>query len=515
MTGLLIGLLVSQGLWAKAYGGTGFEEPYSMVQTTDGGFAVAGETFSFGAGSNDFLIVKLAPDGSLSWAKTFGGMTDDWKPSMVQTTDGGFAVAGSTLCFGAGSSDLILLKLASDGSLTWARTYGGTSWDEVHSVIQTSDGGFAIAGETYGFAADETDVLVLKLASNGTLTWAKTFGGTGYDGAVASIIQTTDGGFALAVNTSSFSAYADFLVLKLASDGSLTWARTFRGAYNDGPESIIQTSDGGFAIAGWTESSGAGRTDFLVLKLATDGSLTWARTFGGADWDEASSVIQTSDGGFAVVGFTWSFGAGGDDFLMLKLTSDGSLIWARIFGGASRELGHSIVQTSDGGFAIAGHTQSFGAAGDFIVLKIDPNGNYPDCVQGCSPVIGTPSLTTSSPSLGAVCSPTTTSPSPTVTTPTLTVTDACPPSWNEEADLSRPVSGITCSPVPGGALFVSSGDMSIRIYAADGRLEYSGTLVKGQNRITLEAGVYLWQAGECGDAGAPAYPASFGKAVVR
>ncbi|MEO0211596.1 MAG: hypothetical protein ABIN66_07050, partial [candidate division WOR-3 bacterium] len=203
--------------------------------------------------------------------------------------------------------------------ILFAKTYGGASMDRGHSIIWSSDGGYAVAGWTWSFGVGSDDFLVLKLNPDGSLAWARTFGGTASDYAY-SIIQTTDGGYAVAGETWSFaSGYADFLVLKLNPDGSLAWARTFGGTNNDLAFSITQTSDGGYAVAGYTSSFGAGGYDFLVLKLNPDGSLAWARTFGGTNNDLAFSITQTSDGGYAVAGYTSSFGAGGYDFLVLKL----------------------------------------------------------------------------------------------------------------------------------------------------------------------------------------------------
>ncbi len=329
--------------------------------------------------------------------------------------------------------------------------------------------------------------------------FAKTYGkGVGND-YPRSIIQTTDGGFAIAGYTTSFGAGSnDFLVLKLTSDGSLSWARTFGGTGVDDAHSIIQTQDGGFVVAGYTRNFGAGNSDFLVLKLASNGSLSWARTFGGTGVEEAYSFIQTQDGGFAVVGATTSFSAGNSDFLVLKLTSDGSLSWARTFGGTNYDAPYSIIQTQDGGFAVAGPSWSFGAGnGDLIFLKLDQDGNYPypDCVEDCSPAVETFTMNTSTPTVGATCSPSTSSPNPTVNTPSLIITDVCPSVELKEENLSDPQPRITCSPVPGGVLFISPGETPIKIYSADGRLTYSGKLEKGENRINLETGVYLWNAG--------------------
>jgi len=231
-----------------------------------------------------------------------------------------------------------------------------------------------------------------------------------------------------------------------------------------------------------------------LLICALVSQALFAKTFGGTSWDEAYSIVQTSDGGYAVAGETYSFGAGSDDFLVLKLTSSGGLQWAKTFGGPQSEYAWSIVQTSDGGYAVAGRTESFGAgSGDFLVLKLGPDGSYPGCVSDCSPTVSivtptssSPTPTTSSLSLGANCSPT-------VGTPTLTITDACPPAVEESHVL--PGNRLTCSAFSGGLLFNAPADLVINIYSVDGRVAYSGQLQKGKNRISLGRGVYLWQAG--------------------
>jgi len=512
MPGLLIGLLVSQGLWAKTYGGTSDDYACSITQTTDGGFAVAGYSYSFGAGEWDFQVLKLNGGGGLIWAKTFGGTNNEVAYSIIQTTDGGFAVTGYTKSFGAGGADFLVLKLSSSGGLDWARAFGGTGTEEAHSIVQSADGGFAVAGKTNSFGAGDYDLLVLKISSAGAPEWARTFGGANADEAY-SIAQTAEGGFAVTGYTRSFGAGgADFLVLKLSSSGGLDWARTFGGTDADRAHSIIRTTDGGFGVAGYSYSFGAGWEHFLVLRLDDSGNISWARTFGTMNWEEAYSMIQTNDGGFAIGGYTFY---DYDDFLILRLDDSGNLMWARAFGGNYDEDAYSLAQAADGGFALAGETWTFDPLYcDFLILKVGPDGNYPGCVQNYSLTVNTVSPSVSAPSVGADCSPIVSSPTISVGTQSPTIKDVCVPSEVEEG-ICDSRSGIAWFSVPGGALFVSSGDMSIRIYAADGRLAYSGKLEKGQNRITLEAGVYLWMAADCGGTGAPAYPASFGKAVVR
>jgi predicted secreted protein len=207
-------------------------------------------------------------------------------------------------------------------------------------------------------------------------TWARTYGGGGADNA-SSIQQTTDSGFVVAGNTQSFGAGSyDFWVLKLNASGNVQWQKTYGGATTtEIANSIQQTTDGGFAVAGRTFPSPAGGNDFWVLKLDASGNVQWQKTYGDALSEIANSIRQTTDGGFVVAGYTDSFGAGLSDFWVLKLDASGNVTWQKTYGGASGENADSIQQTADGGFVVAGTTQSFGASGDFWVLKLDASGN--------------------------------------------------------------------------------------------------------------------------------------------
>jgi len=221
----------------------------------------------------------------------------------------------------------------------------------------------------------------------------------------------------------------------------------------------------------------------------------FAKTYGGTSSDYAYSITQTTDGGYAIAGNTWSFGAGDGDFLVLKLSASGGLEWARTFGGTAADYTYAITQTADGGYAVAGYTWSFGVGdGDFIVLKMGPEGNYPGCVTDRLPTVGTPNLSTSSPSLATSSPSVGVDCSPSVGTPTPTITNACTPVDVEESDplLGK---GMSCSPVSGGLAFNAPAELGINIYSVDGRVYYSSQLQKGENRITLGQGVYLWIAG--------------------
>jgi uncharacterized delta-60 repeat protein len=363
-------------LAGKFFGGSNDDEAYSIQQTSDGGYIVAGYTNSFGAGYSDFYIIKLDASGNKVWKKTYGGSSDDWARSIQQTSDGGYIVAGETSSFGAGYSDFYIIKLDANGNKVWQKTYGGSSYDVAYSIQQTSDGGYIVAGETYSFGVGGSDFYIIKLDAYGNKIWEKTYGGSSDDYAY-SIQQTSDGGYIVAGDTSSFGAgYYDFYIIKLDAYGNKIWEKTYGGSSDDWASSIQQTRDGGYIVAGGTSSFGAGYYDFYIIKLDASGNKVWEKTYGGSSEDYARSIQQTSDGGYIVAGDTESFGAGYYDFYIIKLDAYGNKIWEKTYGGSDRDYAYSIQQTSDGGYIVAGGTYSFGAGKyDFYIIKLDANGN--------------------------------------------------------------------------------------------------------------------------------------------
>jgi uncharacterized delta-60 repeat protein len=368
-------------LFEKTIGGSGLDEAWSIIQSSDGGYAIAGYTSSFGAGGRDIYVVKLDSAGNVQWTKTIGGSNDDEARSIIQSSDGGYAVAGYTIDTVSWDSDIYIVKLDSAGNVEWTETIGGNSWDEARSIIQSSDGGYAVAGYTIDTVSWDSDIYIVKLDSAGNVEWTETIGGNSWDEA-RSIIQSSDGGYAVAGYTSSFGAGgADFYVVKLDSAGNVQWTKTIDRSW-DFANSIIQSSDGGYIVAG--ESGG----DFYVVKLDSAGNVQWTKTIGGSSPDYAHSIIQSSDGGYVVAGRTESFGAGGVDFYVVKLDSGGNVMWTKTIGGIYGDLANSIIQSSDGGYVVAGRTNSFGAGYyDIYVVKLAPDGTL-----GCHDGFQSPSI---------------------------------------------------------------------------------------------------------------------------
>jgi len=367
---------IKETSWQKTFGGKYDDEANSIQQTADGGYIIAGWTKSFGSGYKDVYILKFNSKGEVEWQKTFGGKYDDVANSIQQTKDGGYIVAGWTYSFGSGYyNDVYILKLNSKGELEWQKTFGGKSDDGANSIQQTADGGYIVAGWTESFGSGEQDAYILKLNAKGDLEWQKTFGGKyDYDEA-NSIQQTADGGYIVAGWTHSPGFIDDVYILKLNSKGELEWQKTFGGKDNDVAESIQQTTDGEYIVVGWTKSFGSGGDDVYILKLNSTGEIEWQKTFGGEDDDKANSIQQTKDGGYIVAGWTESFGSGYNDVYILKLNAKGDLEWQKTFGGGNSDVANSIQQTTGGGYIVAGWTYSFGSGGeDVYILKLDSKG---------------------------------------------------------------------------------------------------------------------------------------------
>jgi len=330
---------------------------------------------------NDISKYKSAAQGTGAsainyWAKTYGGNHSDISKSIIQTSNGGLAVAGWTTSFGAGGYDFWVLKLDNNGTIIWQKAYGGAGADRAYSISQTDDGQLAVAGETNSFGAGDYDIWVLKLDSNGNIIWQKAYGGSNNDRAT-SITQTRNGGLAVAGETQSFGAGKnDFWVLKLDnSNGNVIWQKAYGGNGWDEAKSIVQTNYGALAITGLTNSFGAGNWDIWVLKLDSNGNVIWQKAYGGSNLDRVRSATRTNDDGLVVAGDTNSFGAENYDFWVLKLDYNGNIMWQKAYGGSKSEYATSITQTSDGEYAVVGNTASFGAENYNIwVLKLDSDG---------------------------------------------------------------------------------------------------------------------------------------------
>ncbi len=358
LTNAVYAEMAPEEAWNKTFGGTDRDTARSVQQTSDGGYILVGETWSYGAGSADAWLVKTDSNGNKVWDKTYGGFLQDDAYSVQQTSDGGYILTGYTHSYVTRSDDFWLVKTDSDGNKEWDKTYGGFSQDDAYFVQQTSDGGYILTGWTGSYGAGSMDAWLVKTDSNGNEQWNKTFGGTDWDIA-QSVRQTSDDGYIIAGSTDSYGARVGWLI-KTDSNGNKQWDRTFEGTGS--PESVQQTSDGGYILVGCTDSL----SDGCLVKTDPNGNKQWYRTFG----EIVRSGHQTSNGGYILAGAIGS-GIGSNDFWIVKIDSNGNKVWDKTFEGTDDDVANSVQQTSDGGYIIAGRTKSYGSGGyDAWLIKV-------------------------------------------------------------------------------------------------------------------------------------------------
>ena len=262
-----------------------------------------------------FSFVVVVEADSVMWSQTYGGTDADYGRSVVETSDGGYAIAGCTKSFGDRGGVYWLVKTDEVGNMEWNQTYGGEEDEEAFSLVETSDGGYALAGLTnisnvIGYP--KGDFLLVKTDGAGNMEWNKTYETPG-GGYAYSVVEASDGGYAIAGEKDR-----DIWLVKTDAFGNMEWNQTYGKTSWDEAFSLVETSDGGYAIAGRTYDSGAETNYVYLIKTDEFGTVEWERTYGGTGTNWGYSVVETSTGGYAIACTTWSFGAGGADVWLIK-----------------------------------------------------------------------------------------------------------------------------------------------------------------------------------------------------
>ncbi len=363
--------------WAKAYGGAGRDMGFSIQPTPDGGYLVAGMTGSFGVDTGEPWVLRLDGRGKVVWGRTYGVEGPGIATAIRPAPDGGYVVLGDA--GGPLQSQIWVLKLDSQGRAEWRRSYGGEDVDAAADLRPAPDGGYVLTGWTASFGAGHHyDLWVLKLDPRGRVQWGGTYGGAGRDMGF-SIQPTPDGGYLVAGMTASFGD-VDLWLLKLDGQGKLQWDRTYGGPGEDLASDLQPTPDGGYVVAGRTNSFGAGGGDLWLLKLDPLGRVQWGRVYGGPGEELAVGVHPTPEGGYVVAGSTPSFSRDYDVWL-LGLDGRGEVRWGKAYGGRGEDLALAFRATPDGGYVVAGATDSFGAGyEDLWVLRLDREGSLRGCL---------------------------------------------------------------------------------------------------------------------------------------
>ena len=394
ITVLVIGIVIllpvpslyAQGpdsLWHRAYGDTLSDFAFAVEEAFDGCYVTVGQMQIQEPGSttisSDIVLVKTESDGDMVWMKTYGGPGEDGSRDVLQTADGGFLITGYTDSFSPGHYDLYLIKTDANGDTVWTRTYGDTRHDEVgFSVRAAVDSGYFVAGDIETLGSGTSSVYLLRVSDSGDYMWSRTYS-KGMASSARELDIVRDGGCIIVGST--FDPYADIYLIRTDANGDTLWTRTYGGSDGDYGTSVISQLGGShFMVAGYSESAIVHGYDAFLMKVDSNGDLDWNEKYGGDGNEDASSVRETSDGGYVLTGSTDSYGAGINDFYLIRTNSNGDTLWTATYGGSGNDWGKEGLQTIDGSYVMAGVGGSFGPP--FLNLYLVKAGADPAGVPG-------------------------------------------------------------------------------------------------------------------------------------
>jgi predicted secreted protein len=360
--------------WTKTFDSGGDDEAYS-VKVGDNGYILAGRTNLDTFGRYDAWLIKTDSHGEVQWNRNYGGLFNDRAHSLVATVDGGYAFAGSTNSYGAGNADVWLVRVDNNGDMLWNKTYGGSLDDHSWSLVVTGDGGFALLCDTTSYGSGGSDVWLIKVDSSGDIEWNQTYGGNDFE-SVSTIIRTNDGGYAFAASTTSFGAgSSDFWLVKLDSYGNVEWNQTYGGSGVEFANSLVETVDGGYALAGSTSALVAGNADVWFVKVDSFGNMEWNKTYGGPIADYCDSIVTSCNGDYTLAcvsqppvrTLTPPFGDG--VFWLFTIDCLGGLELNQTYG-VSAHHSHTSLLVADGSYIFGGSTRDNAGYRDFWLVKI-------------------------------------------------------------------------------------------------------------------------------------------------
>jgi hypothetical protein len=337
----------------------------SMAQTSDGNLIIAGYNSSSGNGY-DGLLMKVTTSGEMIWEKNFGSLYMDSFYNVINTSSGDYVAAGFQTLPGNSGSNIYIVKSNALGEKQWEYLGDSEHTTQGFGLVETPDNGFIACGYIQDNSYTDRDIYLVKLDASGKKVWDKRFGLINpgsttaiYDDAYA-IMAAGDSGYYLtgSINGNSVCCCKSFL-MKLSGSGDSLWTKSYSLAIG---YAISRTADGNIIIGGTIASNGQ---DAFLLKTDTAGKKIWEKSYGTSAFDIGTSVVQTQDGGYAMSGYSAKSG-GSQDVSLLRINSSGTLLWSKTFGGDSEDEGYSIVKDSDGGFFIAGLTNS---GGSFVFLN--------------------------------------------------------------------------------------------------------------------------------------------------
>ncbi len=359
-------------LWEKSYPRAYKDAASSIVKDPNGGYIISGFTNSSGKGNYDILILKIAANGSYLWNKTYGAEEEDIGYEIINCRLGGFALASTftNTSVAVTNSDFLITKLSPTAHVLWNHSYSGpnqddiSSWvgDEGFSIAECSNDDLIAAGVTRG-PFNDNDIWLMRLLPTGRRLWQQTYHKKDIDRCFSphSVLQCQDGGFAVVGYTYNITDSNQVWLIKVDSNGNELWNRTFGDTIGfQRPAALVECNDGGFGILATTKSFGAGDSDIWLIRTNAFGQQLWNKTFGGPEFDGATYLQEMLDGGFAVLGSTHNFGAEQGDAWLLRTDSNGDLSWNFTFGDMFGNSGAAFIFEGDNTFTIAGSTNAEG-----------------------------------------------------------------------------------------------------------------------------------------------------------
>lgn len=390
--------LMAQSDFYNHIGDSGDDIAYSIINTNDGNLMLTFSTSTSASSDDNIALVKLSEDGNLIWKKVYGGSARDFPRSLIQTSDGGYAILASTYSYGSGHEDFLLIKADASGNLQWSKTYGGSQEERAFTIKQTPDGGYIMGGSTQSYGYGFRDAYMVKTDVNGNTEWSTSLGGGQADNCFT-IQVTTEGNYLLTGSEYSFGPGPwGFWIIELDPFGQVNWIKTYGGTGEEHSRIIEKTNDGNYLIFTHTTSFGEGNWDYLVTKVTPDGDLLWSKTYGGPQSDFTGSVVKKPNGNFLILGHTESFGEGAADIGLIEIDQNGDIVWAKTYGTPANEkltfgVDFMAAPVSDGGLVIIGHTTG-GTIGntDVMIIKTNAIGEN-DCIgEDFTPTVSTPTL---------------------------------------------------------------------------------------------------------------------------
>lgn len=380
----------SDTLWTKTYGGQYSDGGRSIIEAIDGGFVIAGYTYSFGEGYADFYLVKTDSEGNEEWAKTYGGPNMDYAYDVCKSVENdGYVLVGYTASYGNGSKDIYMVKTDIDGNEIWTQTFGGPEVEHAKSIIPTNDGNYLICGYTESFGAGEDDIYLINTDPEGNLLWEKTIG-TDHSEMGEDIIETSDGNFLITGSSGLYDIPGnnsgrnrDIYLVKTDQSGNVLEEGYYwimlgnQGAFDDG-YAVCENSDGEYYIVGGCTRESVEVLDIAVVKTDSELNVIWKENLEmgeSAFYDFSRAALKpTSDGGILICGSFKYASTIKNDLFVIKVDSTGNEEWSGYYGGDGSESAYAITESNDEGFVITGHTSSYGAGSfDVWLLKLDLN----------------------------------------------------------------------------------------------------------------------------------------------